>query len=72
MGRLGRQLIGLSALLVVLAIVQMLLPSPRGAAPWVAALHPVNALVLMGISARLARASHAEAPAGELSRVSQA
>ena len=54
-GRLGRQLIGLSLLLVVLTIVQMMLPSLRGAAPWIAALHPVNALVLMGISARIGR-----------------
>lgn len=54
-GRLGRQRIGFSILLVVLVIVQMLLPSLRGAAPWIAALHPINALVLMGISARISR-----------------
>ncbi len=60
-GRLGRQLIGLSILLVVLTIVQMMLPSLRGAAPWIAALHPVNALVLMGISARIGRNGRAEA-----------
>jgi Family of unknown function (DUF6220) len=54
-GRLGRQRIGLSILLVVLTIVQMMLPSLRGAAPWIAALHPVNALVLMGMSARIGR-----------------
>jgi hypothetical protein len=60
-GRLGRQLIGLSILLGVLAIVQAMLPSLRGTAPWIAALHPVNALVLMGISARLARNGRAEA-----------
>jgi hypothetical protein len=60
-GRLGRQQIGLSILLVVLTIVQMILPSLRGAAPWIAALHPVNALVLMGISARIARHGRAEA-----------
>ena len=61
-GRLGRQLIGLSILLAVLAIVQMALPSLRGAAPWIAALHPVNALALMGVSARIARIGRAEAP----------
>jgi hypothetical protein len=60
-GRLGRQLIGLSVLLVVLIIVQMMLPSLRGAAPWIAALHPVNALVLIGISARMGRNGRAEA-----------
>ena len=60
-GRLGRQRIVLSILLVVLTIVQMMLPSLRGAAPWIAALHPVNALVLMGISARMGRNGRAEA-----------
>jgi ABC-type polysaccharide/polyol phosphate export permease len=60
-GRLGRQLIGLSTLLLVLALVQMLLPSLRGAAPWIAALHPLNGLVLMGISARIGRNGRAEA-----------
>jgi hypothetical protein len=60
-GRLGRQLIGFSILLVVLMIVQMMLPSLRGAAPWIAALHPVNALVLMGISARIGRNGRAAA-----------
>jgi hypothetical protein len=60
-GRLGRQLIGLSLLLVVLTIVQMMLPSLRGSIPWIAALHPVNALALMGISARIGRNSGAEA-----------
>jgi hypothetical protein len=60
-GRLGRQLIGLSILLVVLTIVQMMLPSLRGAAPWIAALHPVNALVLMGMSTRIGRIGRAAA-----------
>jgi hypothetical protein len=60
-GRLGRQLIGLSLLLVVLAIVQMMLPSLRSAAPWIAALHPVNALALMGITATIGRIRRADA-----------
>jgi hypothetical protein len=60
-GRLGRQLVGLSILLAVLTIVQMMLPSLRGSAPWLAALHPVNALALMGVSARLARSGRAAA-----------
>jgi hypothetical protein len=68
-GRLGRQLIGLSILLVVLTIVQMMLPSLRGAAPWIAGLHPVNALVLMGISARIGRSGRAEALEGAVSKV---
>ena len=60
-GRLGRQLIGLSILLAVVTIVQTLLPSLRDVAPWIAALHPVNALVLMGISARISRNGRANA-----------
>jgi hypothetical protein len=60
-GRLGRKLIGLSLLLVVLTIVQIALPSLRGSASWIAALHPVNALALMGISATIRRNGHTEA-----------
>ena len=54
-GRLGRKLIGFSLVLVLLTIVQMALPSLRGNVPWIAALHPVNALALMGVSAMLRR-----------------
>jgi hypothetical protein len=60
-GRLGRQRIGLSMLLVFLIIVQVMLPSLRGSASWIAALHSVNALALMGISARVGRKGRAEA-----------
>lgn len=58
-GRLERQRIWLSILLVVLTIVQAMLPSLRGVSPLIAALHPVNALVLMGMSARLGRIARA-------------
>ena len=34
-----------------LYIVQTLLPAARGSASWVAALHPVNALILFGVAA---------------------
>lgn len=61
LGRLRGQLVGLSVLILVLAIVQMGLPSLRGAAPWIAALHPINALALMGVSARISRSGRAEA-----------
>lgn len=61
-GRLSRQRIGLSILLVFLIIVQGMLPSLRGSASWIAALHSVNALVLMGVSARIGRSGRAEVP----------
>ena len=61
MGRLGRQRIGLSMLLVFLIIVQAMLPSLRGSASGIAALHSVNALALMGVSARIGRKGRAEA-----------
>lgn len=61
-GRLGRKLIGFSTALAFLAIVQAILPSIRGIAPWIAALHPVNALALMGISATIRRNSRTEPP----------
>jgi len=60
-GRLGRKVVGMALLLVLLVIVQALLPALRGPAPWIAALHPANALVLMGVSVRLSRAGQAEA-----------
>jgi hypothetical protein len=60
-GRLGRQRIGLSVLLVFLIILQGMLPALRGSASWIAALHSVNALVLMGVTARIGRSGRAEA-----------
>ena len=60
-GRLGRKLIGFSLLLVLLTIIQVMLPSLRGNIPWLAALHSVNALALMGVSAMLRRNGHTAA-----------
>ena len=60
-GHLGRQLIGLSLLLVVLTIVQVVLPSLRDNISWIAALHPVNAVALMGIGAAIGRNGRAAA-----------
>ncbi len=60
-GRLGRKRIGLSLLLLFLTIVQVLLPSLRGSASVIAALHPVNALALIGVSATIRRSGRAEA-----------
>lgn len=54
-GRLGRTWIGLSALLVVLILVQVMLPSLRGRISWIAGLHAVNALALIRITTTLAR-----------------
>lgn len=54
-GRLGRRLIGLSTLLIALTVIQAMLPDLRTDAPWVAALHPVNAFVLTGISVLVVR-----------------
>lgn len=54
-GRLGRRRIGMTALVVVLYIVQMALAQFRFDVPYVAALHPVNALALMGATAAVGR-----------------
>lgn len=59
-GRIGRQRIGLSILLVFLIIVQAALPSLRGTISWIAALHSVNALALMGVTATIARHGRAQ------------
>jgi hypothetical protein len=61
-GRLGVRRIGLSGLLLVLTIVQNLLV--RGPS-LVAALHPLNAVAILGVSVTLARLS---LPARMLSR----
>ncbi|HEX2622228.1 MAG TPA: DUF6220 domain-containing protein [Phototrophicaceae bacterium] len=65
-GRLGRKLIGLSILLALLTIVQVMLPSLRGSVSWIAALHPVNALALMGVSTMIRRSGRTK-PVSELS-----
>jgi hypothetical protein len=55
--RPGRRQVGVAALLFVLYIVQTSLPEVRTTYPAVAALHPVNALVLFGVGVYLARAA---------------
>jgi heme A synthase len=52
-----RRLLGMSALLAVLVIVQVLLPSLRTSVPFVAALHTVNALALLGVTATIMRSA---------------
>jgi hypothetical protein len=53
--RSGRRAIGISFGLLVLYIVQTTLPAFRGSMPSIAALHPVNAMLLFGLSAWYAR-----------------
>jgi len=53
--RLGRRLTGLVALLVALMIVQAALPSLQSIVPALAALHVVNAAVLLGLAGPIAR-----------------
>ena len=53
--RPGRRQLGLVVLLFVLYIVQTSLPEAREAYPAIAALHPVNALLLFGIAVYVAR-----------------
>ena len=55
--------VGITLLLLLLYIVQTILPSFKASASWVAALHPVNALLLFGISAWYARRVWREAMA---------
>ena len=62
--RAGRRTVGMAALLVALAIVQVVLPSLRTAVPWVAALHAINAGALAMVTLRIARAEDSRAAAG--------
>ena len=53
--RRPRRDIGIALALLVLYVVQTVLPSFRASTPWVAALHPVNALFLFALAAWYAR-----------------
>jgi hypothetical protein len=53
--RRPRRDVGIVAAIVVLYVVQTILPSARTSTPWIAALHPVNALFLFGLAAWYAR-----------------
>lgn len=66
LARPGRRTVGLVVAVFVLYIVQTLLPSARQSYPAIAALHPVNALLLFGLALYLARSAMA------LARVSDA
>ena len=66
--RLPRRDIAITFGMLILYVVQTLLPGAKTSAPWVAALHPVNALLLFGLAAWYARRAwrerRAPAPAG--------
>lgn len=47
--------VGSAAGILILYVVQTILPGARTSAPWVAALHPVNALFLFALAAWYAR-----------------
>jgi hypothetical protein len=66
LARPGRRTVGLVVAVFVLYIVQIFLPSARQSYPAIAALHPVNALLLFGLALYLARSAMA------LARVSDA
>ena len=56
--RAGRQTIVMCAVLLVITFVQTLLPSAaagRGDIPWIAALHPVNAFIVLGLGIAVTR-----------------
>jgi|SRR5689334_15137869 hypothetical protein len=69
LAKVGRRRIGLSFLLMALYIVQTLLPVFKTSIPAVAALHPVNAMLLFALAAWFAwtawrdRAASSAAPA---------
>lgn len=67
--RAGRRVIGLAAVLTALVVVQLVLPSLRSGVPWVAALHVVNAVALVGVSINIAR--YASTGTGALTWISR-
>ena len=55
LARLGRRIVGIAAGLLVLYVIQSSLPYMDPGLPAVAALHPVNALVMFGVQIWYAR-----------------
>jgi hypothetical protein len=68
LARVGWRLIGWNALLLLLVGVQPFLPGMRGSAPWLAALHPVNAVLIVLVTLALARrvTTFVQRPAGAI------
>jgi hypothetical protein len=60
--RLPRGQVGLSALLLVLYVVQASLPTARTSSPAIAALHPANAMVLLVLALLIGWRGRATAP----------
>jgi uncharacterized membrane protein YhaH (DUF805 family) len=54
LGRYPRAHVGWSALLLVLYVVQTTLPSTRDSSPAIAALHPVNAMIMLVLAVAIA------------------
>lgn len=64
-GRLPRVQVGLSVVLFVLYVVQTSLPGLAGSSPALAALHPANAMLLLGVAVAIGlRARRIVATAG--------
>jgi hypothetical protein len=61
--RAGRNTVLMTVLLLVVAQVQTFLPLAKGSMPWVAALHPFNAMIVFGLAVVIAQ--HAVALARE-------
>jgi Family of unknown function (DUF6220) len=55
--RAGRQTIVMCAVLLVLTFVQTLLPLARDDMPWISALHPLTAFVVLGLGIMVTRRS---------------
>lgn len=51
LARVGRRRVGISALLLVLYVIQTSLPYAKESVPAIAALHPVNAMLLFALAA---------------------
>jgi len=62
--RPGRRTVGLVVAVFVLYIVQTVLPSAKQSYPAIAALHPVNALLIFGLALYVARSAMALARLG--------
>ncbi|NJD28983.1 MAG: hypothetical protein FIA92_11875 [Chloroflexi bacterium] len=68
----GERLVGLSAAVLVLGVVQSILPWLRADAPFLAALHPVNALLIAWLALVIATRATALVRAGAGARVEAA